>query len=135
VRAIPWLSAVATGGIVAFAAIAVGCAGVLALGGCATAPATSIERGEASLLPETVVVPAFGIGITSAMVAIKGERKEIWVSSMDCDSGMGEIDVADGLGSVNNVVASGNRPGDRLFAALCAIRHRRIQEMPRGAPH
>ncbi len=133
-RTVPWLIAVATNGTGATLAAAT-CAGMLAMAGCATPPATSIERGEASLLPDTVVVPAFGIGITTAMVAIKGERREIWISSTACDSGSGDIDVMDGLGSVNNVVASGNRPGDKLFAAVCEIRRRRLQDIPKGAPH
>jgi hypothetical protein len=114
---------------------------LMGLSGCASLTAsteTSIEQGEAKLMPETVVVGSDVPSIITAFVSIKGERRGIALLASECNDGVGSIRIIDepGLRGIEQiyVFGSGDKPADRLFAALCEIRRRKMPQKPHTAP-
>jgi len=113
----------------------------LLLFACATATiptATYIERGQAKLLPETVVVDPDGTRKVSALVSINGERRKIAILSSDCNDGVGSISTFDDTRGRKNrqilAFAGGDKPADSLFVAVCDIRRQRMLENQHGSP-
>jgi hypothetical protein len=122
------------------AAMALGVAATLTA--CVSRPtptATYIERGEASLLPQSVAVDPDGLGIISALVEVHGGvHKRISILASDCIDGIGHIATLENDRSLPNrplfAYVTGDTPADRLFASVCAIRRRLLMDAARGAP-
>lgn len=112
-----------------------------ALAACATRPtptATYIERGDATLLPQSVSVDPDGLGIVSALVSVDGVHKRISILASDCDDGIGHIATLENDRRVPNrrvfAYVTGTTPADKLFASVCAIRRQLLKGVAAGAP-
>jgi hypothetical protein len=95
---------------------------------CATQPpstATAIERGDARLVPGSVVIETDGLDIVSAFVSFAGERRRISILASDCRDGIGHIATVENTrGRANRQVFAylgGGTPADRLFATVCGF--------------
>ena len=99
---------------------------------------TSIEQGEAKLLPDTVDIGSNKASAITAFVLIKGERKPIAVLPSDCNDGVGAIRVIDDTGKrgIRQVSAfsRGDTPADQLFLALCEVRQQKLLDKAHNAP-
>jgi hypothetical protein len=122
-------------------AAGVGVCVAAALSACATRPtstATYIERGDATLLPQSVTVDPDGLGIISALVSVDGVHKRISILASDCDDGIGHIATLENDRRVPNrrvfAYVTGTTPADRLFASVCAVRRQLLKGAASGAP-
>ncbi len=112
-----------------------GAAVFLCLAGCARPPVsaeTAIERGDATLLPDTVEIGTGIPVVISATVQIQERRVQVAVLATDCDDRAGSIRVFDtnawGGFTQTFAFARGERPGDQLFVKLCEMRRNKRSE-------
>jgi len=98
-------------------------ASIVPLGCAAPLPSTknSIEAGAARLETETVALEDGATGKLTARVNVAGAHKQVWVLASDCTDGVGYLATAEDL---MFVFANGDKPADRIFAEICAIRRR-----------
>jgi hypothetical protein len=91
--------------------------------GCVTRGLSSeITSGKATLIPETVNVSPFGANYKIAGIVLIGERRaEVDVYATDCQKGFGMITGNPEYIDIQHVMASGDKPADRLFAQMCRI--------------
>lgn len=93
---------------------------VLGITACAVTSRSSIESGQARLLPETVVVDMLSI---KGVLDNNGKRFSAQTRTSDCKNGTGTVQLNSGSYTeyIGNVVASQPTPSDRLFRQLCDI--------------
>jgi hypothetical protein len=99
------------------------CALLVPVTGCATRGLTGgIVGGKATLIPETVTVSPFGANYKIVGTVLVGERRaQVEVYETDCQKGFGIITGSPEYIDIQNVMASGDKPADRLFAQMCRI--------------
>jgi hypothetical protein len=101
------------------------CVAVVALSGCA-APGMNdeISHGKATLIPTTVNASRFGANYQiSGVVEAGQQRTTVDAFATDCQMGFGTISNLDSSNYVHleNVMVSGTKPADKLFATMCRL--------------
>lgn len=90
---------------------------VALLAGCATQPDTALIAGRATLIPGTVRVDLVSV---KALLSVDNERYAAQVFVSDCRAGIGAFWFdAPHYARVENLVASGSTPADKMFAQIC----------------
>jgi hypothetical protein len=104
--------------------IAVGiCAFIVVAAGCAANMGNEIRSGNAKLLPETVNVTPFGTNYRiNGVVEAGQQRNTMFVYATDCEKGYGVLGSDDHpIVYIENVLASGAKPADKLFSQMCRL--------------
>lgn len=91
---------------------------ILNITACASTSRSSVESGQAKLLPETVTVELASI---RGIMDNNGQRISVQTKTSDCKSGVGALQLNSGPYTeyIPNVVGSQSTPIDSLFRQLC----------------